>query len=77
MSRHPVSFDMAPPDCAGVPNRSFRLNGTHWTVCEHADPERGPALVFYAAGIARRVTQYPRDWQDMPADQLYAVSWRT
>ena len=70
-------IDMAPPECAGLPTRTFRLNGTHWTVCEHAGPPRGPALVFYAPGIARRVTSYPANWRELPIEQLYDVSWGT
>jgi hypothetical protein len=76
MLRHTVNFDMAPPECAGLPRRSFRLDGTQWTVCEHPDADRGPALVFYAPGVARRVTRYPQNWRDIPIEALYAVSWQ-
>lgn len=67
---------MAPPDCAGLPNRSFQLHGMQWTVCEHPPTQHGPALVFYAPGIARRVTCYPENWQELTAEELYAVSWQ-
>jgi hypothetical protein len=76
MLRHTLHLDMAPPECAGLPKRSFRLDGTQWTVCEHADPDRGPALVFYAPGVARRVTRYPQNWREISVDALYAVSWQ-
>ena len=76
MFRHSVDLDMAPPECAGLPKRSFRLDGREWTVCEHAHPERGIALVFYAPGIARRVTEYPENWRQIPVVDLYALSWR-
>ena len=75
MFSHPLQIDMAPPECAGLPTRSFRLNGTQWTVCEHGDSPHGRALVFYAPGIARRVTCYPANWQELSPDELYAVSW--
>jgi hypothetical protein len=47
-----------------------------WTVCEHPPTQHGPALVFYAPGIARRVTCYPENWQELTAEELYAVSWQ-
>ena len=75
MLSHPAPIDMSPPECAGLPTRTFRLNGTQWTVCEHPKPPRGPALVFYAPGIARRVTDYPENWRELPIEELYAVSW--
>lgn len=77
MFSNSVNSDMAPPECAGLPTRTFRVHGIQWTVCEHADSERGSALVFYATGVARRVTRYPADWKQIPAEQLYAVSWQT
>jgi hypothetical protein len=76
MSCGSPNIDMAPPECAGLPKRSFRLDGMQWTVCEHRPANRGPALVFYAPGIARRVTCYPTNWQEITPEELYAVSWR-
>ena len=65
-----VSY-MAPPDCDGRRQRAFVLEGVAWTVCEDADtgpPKRGPALVFFAPGIMRRVYAYPADWPTLPDD---------
>ena len=70
-----LNFDMAAPDCAGLPKRSFRFHGIEFTVCEFPPSLRGPALVFYAPGIARRVTRYPANWQHLSDEDLYAVSW--
>lgn len=67
---------MAPPECPGLPKRSFAIHGTQWTVCEQPAIHHGPSLVFYASGIARRVSCYPGNWQDLSEDELYAVSWK-
>lgn len=75
MTSHSVTIDMAPPDCADLPKRVFRLHGTEWTVCERTG-QQGAALVFYAPGVARRVTRYPAHWQEIPVEVLYELSWQ-
>jgi hypothetical protein len=76
MSLIAAHFDMAPPEFAGRPRRSFSIDGTEWTVCEDASSRCGPALLFFAPGVARRVTSYPANWQDLADGELQALSWR-
>ena len=51
--------------------------GVAWCVREKATLGRDPALYFLSPGTFRRVTQYPDDWQGLPAGELEALSRKT
>jgi hypothetical protein len=51
----------------------FRVGFQLWSVYE--DLEHGPTLIFETDGIARRVRQYPQNWRELTAEELYALSW--
>lgn len=38
-------------------------------------PHFGPALIFHSGRIARRVREYPKAWDELSDEQLYALSW--
>jgi len=51
------------PECRGLARRSIFVGAAVWTVCEDPDPaypKRGPSLLFYGPGIARRCGTIPR-----------------
>jgi hypothetical protein len=50
---------------------------SNWTVHEVHDPatERGHSLIFVSPTGFRRVREYPADWRQLPADDLWALSW--
>jgi hypothetical protein len=52
-------------------------DGHLWRVREAALADSGPSLIFESEGVFRRVRQYPRDWQELSDDQLFALSWKT
>jgi hypothetical protein len=62
-----------------VPNvaeRSFVVGRQTWTVREAVDPVTlARVLVFTSDGVGRRVRIYPSDWQQLTAEDLYALSW--
>lgn len=51
----------------------FRIEFQLWSVYE--DDSHGRALIFECEGIARRVRQYPANWRELSAEELYALSW--
>lgn len=58
--------------------RHFQIAEEIWIVFEDTGTEAptfGPCLVFYGPGVARRVRTYPAHWQELPDEQLYALSW--
>ena len=57
--------------------RFVDASGIAWCVREKATLGRSPALYFDSAGTFRRVTQYPRDWHDLPTGELEVLSLKT
>jgi hypothetical protein len=57
--------------------RFVDASGTAWCVREKATLGRRPALYFESVGTFRRVTQYPREWYELPSDDLEILSHRT
>ena len=61
----------------GLSERRFvDANGIAWRVREKT-LGGGPALYFESAGTFRRVTQYPRDWQNLPTGDLEILSMKS
>ena len=61
--------------------RGIVADGIQWDVLEIEIAERpwahsGRCLLFVSPEVIRRVWGYPADWWQLPADELYAVSWR-
>lgn len=51
-------------------------DGSFWSVHEIGDgPGGGRALVFVSDGGFRRVRTFPAHWRDLPADDLWSLSW--
>jgi len=50
---------------------------SNWTVHEVRDPgtERGHSLIFVSPIGFRRVREYPADWRQLDAADLWALSW--
>lgn len=50
---------------------------TNWTVHEISDPHTttGRSLIFVSPGGFRRVRDYPAEWRDLSASDLWALSW--
>jgi len=71
---HVVEPPMIPKFCGNEPTRRFCIGPYPWLVCEHHDVN-GAALLFLGPGVARRVRNFPADWQDLSDEALYAVSW--
>lgn len=59
--------------------RSLVVEGTPWLVYEmppHAFDRRSAlSLVFEAEDVVRRVRSFPRNWRDLPDEELFALSW--
>ena len=52
-------------------------HGTLWQVREVQTPNRPAALYFETDVAFRRVTSYPKDWRDLPTDELEILSRST
>ena len=52
-------------------------NGTLWQVREVQTANRPAALYFETDVAFRRVTSYPKDWRDLPTDELEILSRST
>ena len=73
-----MSLILHPAAVRGPRERRFvDASGIAWCVREKAILGRGPALYFASAGAFRRVTQYPRDWHDLPTSELEVLSLKT
>jgi hypothetical protein len=58
------------------PPQTILVDGSSWTVQEVIDPMTStPVLIFSGPGVGRRVRNYPPNWRDLPAEQLYKLSW--
>jgi hypothetical protein len=76
--RRPVSLILHPAGVRGPRERRFvDASGIAWCVREKATLGRRPALYFESVGTFRRVTQYPRDWHDLPTGELEILSHGT
>lgn len=68
----PTVRAMEPPQCRGLRQRPFVVEGTTWRVCEDAQRR---ALFFCGPGIARRMRSYAANWESLSEIELYALSW--
>lgn len=60
--------------------RFISPDGTHWKVYEITNshtPWASTSLIFVSDRGFRRVYHYPRDWRDLDAEGLHALSWKT
>src|SRR2546423_15512342 len=59
--------------------RRFYYCEQHWVVRERpakaSDAQQIPHLVFESDGVVRRVRNFPVNWRDLSAAELYELSW--
>jgi hypothetical protein len=61
-------------------NRRFYYSEQHWVVRERrarpSDAQQTAHLVFESDGVVRRVRNFPVNWRELSAAELYELSWR-
>jgi len=77
--RHRRAFDA--PQQPAARTRAIVVDGVRWHVREIEAAERPWSrgeryLIFVSSGMIRQVREYPADWWQLPADELYAVGGR-
>jgi hypothetical protein len=50
--------------------------GVWWRVYERPGGRGGSCLIFESDTAARRVTDYPAEWAQLPNDALEKLSWK-
>jgi hypothetical protein len=60
--------------------RRFYYSEQHWVVRERcarpSDAQQTRHLVFESDGVFRRVRNFPENWRELSAADLYELSWR-
>ena len=83
-SRADIVNDREPPSTPAIDSDRSRTvvgpDGRYWTVYEFAssryDRRTGISLIFVTDDAMRRVRDYPADWFELSAEDLYDVSFR-
>jgi hypothetical protein len=59
--------------------RRVSFDGVEWMVYERGpdlfDRRRSPSLIFESQDTIRRVRTYPRNWAELPDEELARLSW--